>query len=586
MPYGAEAAEFEKIYNDVLMPFVCSLNKFPEIQALIHYSGVLLNWVERSHPELFMLIEDMVSRKQIEMLSGGFYEPILPIIPLQDKIGQIELLTTYLRKQFGKKPHGCWIPAFAWEQNLVSPLVSCDMGYTFLHESQFSYADNIDSPCICEDQGKIIIVFPIWDSLSNTLAKKSIKTVLQECSGKYPEGKEIIISIFPCSKAVGKGWNQFFEELSKCGNFAETITPGKLYKNLKGLKKIFIPDSASIQDVPPRSFIAKNHESSRIYSKMIFTNVIINQFKGDKSRKKTAREEIWKAQNCALYSNCGCQAENNALLRNASYSALLSAERLTRERGKFAPSLVPYDINTDNIDDWLFHDTKINCYVQSLGGGIFELDYLPKTWNYLNTINNRLGFADRLLPFGTSGVDLENEKITGTRFCQNEYYELLDLDKSRRRIKLMLRPRDNIPFGKISIKKSYSQKKDSICVSYSLINSSEKPEKFQFSPMIDLSFHSTDSVRFFSCKSGMEETLITDFAVKETDGIKIHDLENETQILFTANRVSEGRISPVYLIDNSKKNKFFQAYCIMPVYRLSLAPQESYSIEFILKFTH
>jgi predicted glycosyl hydrolase (DUF1957 family) len=64
----------------------------------------------------------------VEILGGGFYEPMMPLIPLQDKIGQIELLTTYLRKQFGKRPQGCWLPALAWEQNMVSFLSACGMG--------------------------------------------------------------------------------------------------------------------------------------------------------------------------------------------------------------------------------------------------------------------------------------------------------------------------------------------------------------------------------------------------------------------------------------------------------------------------
>ena len=53
-----------------------------------------------------MLINDMVKRKQLELLGGGFYDPILPVIPNSDRSGQIEALTTYLRKHFGKRPRG------------------------------------------------------------------------------------------------------------------------------------------------------------------------------------------------------------------------------------------------------------------------------------------------------------------------------------------------------------------------------------------------------------------------------------------------------------------------------------------------
>ena len=137
VPSGASESEFEHIYENKMRPFVSSLYRYSNIQAVLHYSGVLLYWVERTHPEFFMLIEDMVSRKQAEILGGGFYEPMLPLIPLQDRIGQIELLTTYLRKHFGKRPLGCWIPDMAWEQHLTAALAACDMSYTFLSQDQF-----------------------------------------------------------------------------------------------------------------------------------------------------------------------------------------------------------------------------------------------------------------------------------------------------------------------------------------------------------------------------------------------------------------------------------------------------------------
>ena len=122
VPSGASESEFEYAYENKMRPFVSNLYRYSNIQAVLHYSGVLLYWVERTHPEIFMLIEDMVTRKQVELLGGGFYEPMFPLIPLQDRIGQIELMTTYLRKHFGKRPVGCWVPGMVWEQHLAAAL--------------------------------------------------------------------------------------------------------------------------------------------------------------------------------------------------------------------------------------------------------------------------------------------------------------------------------------------------------------------------------------------------------------------------------------------------------------------------------
>ena len=107
LPSGTKEEEFEALYNREIKPLVQALDRFPRLNMVFHYSGVILYWIERRHPELFMLLEDLLSRRQAEFLGGGFYEPVLPLLTLTDKIGQIEMLTTYLRKHFGKRPQDC-----------------------------------------------------------------------------------------------------------------------------------------------------------------------------------------------------------------------------------------------------------------------------------------------------------------------------------------------------------------------------------------------------------------------------------------------------------------------------------------------
>jgi hypothetical protein len=590
VPYGSNNDEFEKVYMDLMRPFITSLYKYPNLQAVLHYSGVLLHWVERSHPELFMLINDMIARKQAEILGGGFYEPMLTIIPLHDKIGQIELLTTYIRKQFGKRPQGCWIPGCAWEQGLVGPLASCGMGFTFLGGRQFILAGGKDAPCICEDQGKIISVFPVSQSLEEGLTKKSIFNVLKDYNSINNEDGERIICIFPDKLNAGSGgsadlaWGVFFEELSNCENFVETVNPARLLKSLKGMQKLCIPDSARGADsVPPRRLIIVNPEAGGIYSKMNFTNVLISQLRGDKSRKLSAHEELWKAQSGDLFCSAGHKLCNH-LIRNAAYSALLRAEQVTRDKGKFTPSLVPFDFNLDGVEEWLFQDAKINCYVQSVGGGIFELDYQPKAWNYLDTCGGRLAFADRLLPKETAVFTVDNRGVKGARLCFNERYELVEPDKVRRKLSLLLPKADAGPLKNIEIEKSYQVKKDSIHVSYTITNRGETHAAFIFAPQIDLALpgEGESFVRFYTCKPGAEAPVSRH--AREADCLKIHDIKNEVQITLSCSKPFDGQIDPVRVNDNGEE--FYQAYCVMPFFHLTLEALNSWESEFVLKFSH
>jgi hypothetical protein len=328
---------------------------------------------------------------------------------------------------------------------------------------------------------------------------------------------------------------------------------------------------------------------------MVFTNVLINQLRGDKSRKLSAHEELWKAQDSALFCKTGGEGLHSHLLRNAAYSALLGAERVTREKTKrtsaFVPSLVPYDFNMDGAQEWLFQDVRINCYVQSTGGGIFELDYLPKAWNYLDTCGGRFAFADRLLPPEFKAENLACD-IDGARLCRNERYETGELDKVRRKLSLTLRGAAQQPHGAIEINKTFALKKDAVHTGYVLTNNGAEQTAFRFAPEIDLALPGAGDafVRFFACKAGQPaaqpDAPLSQPLFRGADGLKLHDIKNEVQIILSANRPFDGKVVPVYVRDEVTGAQLYQSLCVMPLLPVSLEPGEKWEVEFILKFSH
>jgi hypothetical protein len=597
VPSGASESEFEDAYVTKMLPFVSNLYRFSKVQAALHYSGVLLYWAERAHPEFFMLIEDMVLRKQAEILSGGFYEPVLPLIPLQDRIGQIELLTTYLRRHFGRRPLGCRIPGMVWEQHLASALAASDMSFTFLSQDQFALSglsgDALFSPCITEDQGKVITVFPVSSAAETALSDKSFSQVFSELKDQlekekrgFPEGG--VIAVFPGKLACAPhesqdaAWNRFFEEVSLSENFIETVLPGKILKGRKPYKKTSFPNSSCLEDgFSPRRFLIDHSEINGIYSKMIFTGVLISQLKGDKFRKQNAREELMKAQDSCFFA----PGERRHELRKAAYSSLLRAEKLSREKGKFVPSLIQHDFDLDGMTEYIFNDAVINCYIQLKGAGIFELDYLPKEWNYLdcgcNGLMRRTAFADAIFPHGTTAEDMERKPPAGRRLCFNEQYEAVSQNRRGQSCFKLPQAAQGSPYAGLEIEKCYSLKKDVLTVAYVLKNSGGKHEKFCFVPEIDLSFagEGEEYVRFFSYDSAGKDVPASS-VLKNTERLKIHDIKNEVQIILSSTKAFSGRLATA--LDKG----LYQAARILPLINLSAESGESWACEFSLKFSH
>ncbi|MDR2742129.1 MAG: DUF1926 domain-containing protein [Treponema sp.] len=608
VPHGTGDEELEHIYAARLKPFIQTLNQYPKIPAVLHYSGALLNWLEGNHPELTMVLGDLISRKQAEILGGGFYEPMMPLLPQTDKIGQIEMLTAYLRKKFGKRPQGCWIPDAAWEQHLVGVLSTCGMNYTFLEERHFVSAGlfgcGLYTPCISESQGKITTIFPLSARLQLAFAGREAGSVLEDLLRDYqPGGLHTFFLEQLYTEDAGEppetSYGRFFEALSQFSYKMEFTTPGKYYKTLGRLNKAYFPEHLE------RKFMIDYPESNGIYTKMMFTNSLINQLRGDKARKKNARAELWKAQGYTLFCDADTGLYNaggirRAPLRKAVYKALLGAEKICRTRGKFIPSLLAFDLDIDGCSEYLFQDRNINCYVKSAGASIFELDYLPKTWNYLDTFSGtsfrRTAFADLLTPVEYSFKDIRNARFEGTRFCEEENYELMDMDRSNGMACFHLPPRvpaavEGLYLDKIAMEKQYLLKQDTLRVSYTLINRGDAPAHFKFIPRIDFSFSGDgeELLKIFCSHAQESEPAIRKGAeINNIRGIDFRDLKNELTLSLIADKDFDGWILPVYtqLKIRDRVTDQYQSTCFMPVLTLNLAPEEKWELEFKLNISH
>jgi len=70
-PVGNFDRVIERAYQKSYLPFVQLLLRHPFLRAGVHYSGGLLEWLEKAHPEYFKSLKTLVERGQVELLGGG-----------------------------------------------------------------------------------------------------------------------------------------------------------------------------------------------------------------------------------------------------------------------------------------------------------------------------------------------------------------------------------------------------------------------------------------------------------------------------------------------------------------------------------
>ena len=105
-PVGNFDDVIERAYAQCYLPFLDVLAAHPSICLGMHFSGSLLEWIERNRPAYFDRLRALIRNGQIELLGGGFYEPILVAIPPADRLEQITRFSDYLERHLGVRPRG------------------------------------------------------------------------------------------------------------------------------------------------------------------------------------------------------------------------------------------------------------------------------------------------------------------------------------------------------------------------------------------------------------------------------------------------------------------------------------------------
>ena len=153
--------DFEKKYQAFyknLVPFLFEQknNKFS-----ISLSGPLLSWIYRQHSEFTQLLSKLIGQKQTELLGGGYYNPVFPLLFPQDRTGQIELMTSEMRRCVGKRPRGMTIFNSIWDNSLISNFQSCGMEYVLLDSTLIPKEKQCYLPLLVSDQGKAMTALPV-----------------------------------------------------------------------------------------------------------------------------------------------------------------------------------------------------------------------------------------------------------------------------------------------------------------------------------------------------------------------------------------------------------------------------------------
>ncbi len=450
-PIGNFDFVFEEAYQKSYLPFLEILKKHPGIRIAIHFTGILLDWIEDNHPELLEMVRDMTGKGQLEVLTGAYYEPIITVIPEADRIGQIKKLSARVEQLFDYKPTGMWLAERIWEPTLAATLHDAGVKYTIIDDTHFKYAGltekDLNGYFLTEDLGKPVALFPISKHLRYTIPFQAPEETLKHLKKNARDDQQSVIVFADDGEKFGvwpdtyrhvyeNGWlDRFFTAMEDNLDWIEMKHFAEIVPNIKPKHKIYLPTASYAEMMhwslfPPtfrqyekfehlleeqnlldeyglfvrggfwRNFMAKYPEINNMHKKMLrISNKLWSA--PESLRKKTAAafDQLWAAQcNCPYWHGVfgGMYLSH---LRQAIYKSLINAEKIFDEsNGIEYPPLEISDFDVDGHDEVLVERKLHNAYFRpDYGAVMFEYDYKPAAKNILDTVTRREeGYHDKL----------------------------------------------------------------------------------------------------------------------------------------------------------------------------------------------
>ena len=446
-PIGNFDGVIEQAYQDSYLPFLDVFEEYEWLKLSLHTSGPLMLWLEENHPEYIERLKLLVAAARIEIIGGPFYEPILPMLPSRDRVGQIRAYTDHLNNLFNTNVQGMWMPERVWESALTKDIARAGMEFTLLDDFHFKAAGwqehDLFGGYLTEEDGNLVQVFPGSERLRYLIPfadpQETIdfaKQVAQQHPGAVlvfgDDGEKF--GTWPNTRkhVYEDGWlRNFFNALTANREWLHTSRLGSVASEKQPLGKIYLPDcsyremtewampagqqelyddvthelqnhgrwpdlSKFVRGGNWRNFKVRYTEANEMYTRMMQVSNRLESVRrscGDGELLGEIEDHLYRGQ-------CNCSYWHGAFggiylphLRNAVYREIIAADNkldyLEHGRGEWVQATTD-DFNFDRQSEVkLANDQFVALVAPSQGGMLYELDVRKAQHNLLATIQRR-----------------------------------------------------------------------------------------------------------------------------------------------------------------------------------------------------
>ena len=610
IPAGSPPPVLERALESVLIPMLTYLHSTDDVVLQLYMSSFLMEWLEKNHPEVNMLIGDLTRMGRVELLTGSYNQSVLSLLSPKDRSNQIELNTTWIRKRYGQRSKTLWCYAQYFNPIYINTLALCCIdrvmisSYNSIREEEY-----LEEPFQMHELGKSVQIIPTDSSVGSLVRQyglgemnfaqflHKLKTLMKECASSFCAAMVNLDQLCQGGITAEQTEELFALLLSFDPSSIEEIADPNEPMKRGYLEAGWYGHDCQIGDLSCfNDLFVKDESLTYLYGR--FTSMLesARNYKKDKDVRKRLELLLRKMSHGGPFV---CDA--NASMLRSSIRKLVW--RYIHEADSVLVAVPDYtypvsaDYDGDDLDEYLTIGKNISSAVDSKGGSLSELTYLPSLYNYGDT------FAP-LAGFGTSQSLHPPVPGTKQRIFTDVFFPRLEdiheydkrdeksfLDMGRSTYDLSVLDRRNTEYlahaacsenpilgSSLSIDKHFKFRQNTVLLEITLTNNGDEEIDCMYGCEMPLSVGSKKLVTSFSV---MEDRKLIAYEESEVvvDGVKsfkIFDEPNNTMISLVSD-THFTLLKEDYTIDYKTtvgEEQLYQHTLYLLAWPLSLAPGE------------
>lgn len=406
-PVGNFDHVFEDHAVDVYRPFFDFLAERELWPIGVHVSGPLVEWLGEHDADFHDRLGRLAADGRIELLSAGWYEPILAALSREDRATQLGWMRDELESRFGVTPTGLWLTERVWEPDLPRDLADAGIEYVLIDDHLARRAGvpeaELTRPLRTEAGGRYLDLLPIDERLRYLIPFRPAEEIEADLRRRQ-DAAEPMALIGDDGEKFG-GWPRTKEWLYEGGWLADfgarmdrlraedvvrLVTPAQARDEVPATGPVYLP-SGSYPEMEEwalgghwKGFLARYDEANRIHKRMVALSDLCRR-RGDPPE---ARRAIGRGQCNDAYWHGVFGGLYMKHLREGVRRELMAAERLLRKGEDLA--WTRGDLAGSGRQGWWAHGARVSAWIDPVyGGTVTDLLWLDRGVDVVDVLTRR-----------------------------------------------------------------------------------------------------------------------------------------------------------------------------------------------------